>query len=380
MMNSMHIYGWSIVSKVASYGWKKRRSLMSRKIKQVNEEGIAREGFQNDSTGSRSFVEGVKWHQRMSFGGGVKREEKKILIMEWCSQLNNHGWLNKVVVGFLNFFTEVLSVNSHLSSTGFNFSSSYIGDKSVIWSFDSDYEMEGVINNRFLWEDCFSSMVRWSESFIPKSRVAWINCSGIPLCYWNQIFFQKLRWLIGEPLLINEETLSRSRLDKGRLLVLIPNDQPYSCINKVVVGNGSFEVKVVEDGASVDVLWMEDFLSLKKKLVSGNLNLESKKEGFEKRTGKGRINEVKTINRVGMFKKMRCLIMVSEAGLKIGMRRLESKRLAWVFTRKVWEVTSLVDNAREREVKLRKWSGNLVVGQSKMVRSRLEWRCWGQVV
>lgn len=43
-------------------------------------------------------------------------------------------------------------------------------------------------------------------------------------------------------------------VDRGRLLVLIPNDQLCFCIIKVVIGNGSFEVKVVEDDASIDVL------------------------------------------------------------------------------------------------------------------------------
>ncbi|KAK2645152.1 hypothetical protein Ddye_020347 [Dipteronia dyeriana] len=42
MTNEMYIYGWSIVSKVASYGWNRRRSIKSREIKQANEERMAK--------------------------------------------------------------------------------------------------------------------------------------------------------------------------------------------------------------------------------------------------------------------------------------------------------------------------------------------------
>ncbi|KAK3200313.1 hypothetical protein Dsin_023728 [Dipteronia sinensis] len=99
---------------------------------------------------------------------------------------------------------------------------------------------------------------------IPQSRAVWILCSRIPLHLWNHDFFLKLGWTIGEPLFVEEDMVLRNRLDRGRILVLIPGNKSVTCDVKVVMENGSFLVTLKEDEMEVDFFWIEKFLDLQK--------------------------------------------------------------------------------------------------------------------
>ncbi|KAK3198650.1 hypothetical protein Dsin_022065 [Dipteronia sinensis] len=133
-----------------------------------------------------------------------------------------------------------------------------------MWTFNSEPCREDFIDKRFLWEDSFSSMVRWSDSLVPQSRIAWVTCWGIPLPCWNPYFFMKLGWQIGEPLWVEEETRNRSRMDNGRVLVLVPQGKFCSTRVKVYVGKKSFVIKIMEEGNLVETSWLENHLALRK--------------------------------------------------------------------------------------------------------------------
>lgn len=148
---------------------------------------------------------------------GGKRKEK-VLSMSWSRKLNNGGWFSKCTVGILKEFSSISSVNHRLSSRGYTFSDAYLWNKCVIWSFESESDKDGFMNNRFFLDDCFLSMEKCFENFNPKARLAWIKFSGIPLQCWNSSFFKKVGWLFSEPLIIDEETLQRRRLYRVRIL------------------------------------------------------------------------------------------------------------------------------------------------------------------
>ena len=87
--------------------------------------------------------------------------------------------------------------------------------------------------------------------------------------------------LIGEPILVDEDTLLKRRFDKGRVLVLIPYNQ--SCLskmkvstvnskNKVLVDGESFLVRLNEDSVMVDIQWMVNVLGLKTSWKEESLN------------------------------------------------------------------------------------------------------------
>ncbi|KAK2662820.1 hypothetical protein Ddye_001394 [Dipteronia dyeriana] len=231
-------------AKVASFGWKRRRSSLSycRKSKAF-EESLGREWLrsghprQNFSAGNRSFADVLRGYQkvfrsegeRKGFRIGVERREVEMRTMNWSSQKIDQVWIKRCAVGILKQFSNVSSVNKRLRCRGFKFISAYIGDKSILWCLDSESEKERFMRNRFFWDGRFSSVVNWLDSIIPHARAAWIDINGVPLCFWDQKLFMKLGWMIGEPLLVDEETCSRNRFDRVRILVLLPFNHHCCC-------------------------------------------------------------------------------------------------------------------------------------------------------
>ncbi|KAK3173904.1 hypothetical protein Dsin_032545 [Dipteronia sinensis] len=152
--------------------------------------------------------------------------------MSWRVQTNVEVWLSRCAVD-----NSIPDVNKRLSSRGFSFSNSFLSDKRILWSLETEFEKEGFIRNRFFWDDRFVSIERWSKTFSPFSRLAWIEVFGIPLDCWCSDFFKKLGNLLGSYLTAEEDTFSNiKRLDRGRMLVQIPLDQAISKEIKVKVG------------------------------------------------------------------------------------------------------------------------------------------------
>ncbi|KAK0597373.1 hypothetical protein LWI29_024638 [Acer saccharum] len=215
--------------------------------------------------GHKTFAEAVKVNNQKREAHTIEEKGLKFLSMFWSSHQREELWLRKCAMGMLKSFSKVECVNERLRNRGFQFSAHFLGAKSVLWCFESEIDKEGFINNRFFWEDCFASMRNWEESPVSNTRLVWINCSGIPLCYWSKEFFEKLGWIFGETLLVDEETSQRIRLDRGRILVQVRQEELVSTNVKVDVGKGSFTVKVMEEATQVDGRWVEQYLGLQKK-------------------------------------------------------------------------------------------------------------------
>ncbi|KAK1571163.1 hypothetical protein Q3G72_012814 [Acer saccharum] len=258
---------------------RKRRRLRSRQVL-FNTEGETRKGgggvwnpgpglvFKEDlDRQGGNFVDSVHPSQR-SFAEVVKRnlsqkvpsiKTEACFNMSWKSEKGVEEWLSRCAVGVLKKFANISSVSKRLSNKGISFSSSYIGDKSILYCFDSEIDKDSFLSNRFFWDDCFSSFSRWSEILIPQTRLAWIEVSRVPLHCWEASFFMKLGWLIGEPLLIDEDTVLRRRLDKGKMLVLIPHAKLSSWTVNVKMERAVVAVNLVEDKAPVCFKWLNEF-------------------------------------------------------------------------------------------------------------------------
>ncbi|KAK1581639.1 hypothetical protein Q3G72_007620 [Acer saccharum] len=250
----MYVYDWPISAKVASIGWSSRRTSVEDK------HGVAR-ALKVGLDGIRSFVEVLSGNQKSSVDVDAKGVEK-VLDMSWNNYNNEDEWLSRCAVGVLKEFINVSSVNIWLRSRGLSFSSTFLGDKSVLWVFECEGERDSFINNRFFWDDRFISMSKWSESSNTQARLMWIDCVGVPLRFLNEAFFLKIGWQVGKPLMVDEETLNKKRFDRGRILVLIPLNQVCPCRIKVSVGSGSFCVKISEEPAPVDSSWPASILGL----------------------------------------------------------------------------------------------------------------------
>ncbi|KAK1560187.1 hypothetical protein Q3G72_023350 [Acer saccharum] len=292
LTNGMHVYGWLIVSKLASFGWNKRRSVEGSWYQ--NEPAYREKETKGGTTvqtnnGTKSFAEALRSNKVMkgpqisdeSVKKGQGLGNMKELSMFWNSHQREECWLRRCAMGTLKSFSNVECVNERLISRGFHFTSHFMGSKRVLWVFESEIDKEGFINNRFFWDDRFVSMKNWSDSSDSNTRMVWINCTGIPLCYWSSDFFVKLGWVIREPLLVDEETLCRRRLDMGRILILVKQEEVVSAKVKVEVGKGSFSVVVKKEDKKIDGQWIEQYLGLRKIDIQDMQNCNQVCEGWE---------------------------------------------------------------------------------------------------
>ncbi|KAK1565588.1 hypothetical protein Q3G72_030164 [Acer saccharum] len=95
-------------------------------------------------------------------------------------------------------------------------------------------------------------MAKWTNLFSLKAKLAWINCVGVPLCFWNAAFFNKLGRLVGEMKKVEEGTLMKRRVDRGRILALVPHNKVCPNNIKVKVDRGLFVVNLSEESLLVD--------------------------------------------------------------------------------------------------------------------------------
>ncbi|KAK1551935.1 hypothetical protein Q3G72_007644 [Acer saccharum] len=145
-----------------------------------------------------------------------------------------YGMANKMCGWHIEIFFYSASVNSRLSSRGFSFLVNYLGDKSVLWLFESELDKEGFIKNRFFWDDCFESMNNWLDAFSSNYKTTWIN-------------FQK--------------------------------SVSISIKISVNMGSSSVQIMVKEDENPVDLTWVERFLDLKKIHSHGKSRVPTEKTG-----------------------------------------------------------------------------------------------------
>ena len=101
-MDGMHLYGWPIVSKVASFGWKNRKISTSVSSTPVGNRGVTGNRNRGDYiqrgglVKERSFVEIVKGSRvGVSVKGekGKEWKEENFLSMNWNEQVEDKLWL-----------------------------------------------------------------------------------------------------------------------------------------------------------------------------------------------------------------------------------------------------------------------------------------------
>ncbi|KAK3218922.1 hypothetical protein Dsin_012892 [Dipteronia sinensis] len=188
LTNGMHVYGWPIISKIASSDWSNQNKVQ------------------------------------------VGTQRNKVAEVRPASRDR------KVIPG--TSYTEMIASDMF-----------YIGDKNVLWTFQSIRERDTFIRSIVIWEDLFSSVGTWTIAITPQSRLSWVEFRGIPLHYWCEEFFMRLGWAVGEPLLIDEDTRKKDNLLRGRVLVLIPFSSKCPSRIKIVTGKRTYSVSAWEDAA-----------------------------------------------------------------------------------------------------------------------------------
>ncbi|KAI9194864.1 hypothetical protein LWI28_009754 [Acer negundo] len=171
---------------------------------------------------------------------------KRVEEMHWNGRATDVSWLELSAVGVLKSFIDESFVVKGLLNRNILFEFYYLGDKNVLWLFRSMSDRKSFIKNNDVWKDFFSSVGAWSPSITPQARLSWVEFRSVSLDCWCDDFFFKMGWAVGEPLLIDDEILTRNNLLRGRVLVLLPYSHLCPDYVKVVTGSSSFMVSVRE--------------------------------------------------------------------------------------------------------------------------------------
>ncbi|KAK1591628.1 hypothetical protein Q3G72_010629 [Acer saccharum] len=92
--------------------------------------------------------------------------------------------------------------------------------------------------------------------------MVWIEVYGVPSDCWCKDFFKKLGGQVGELVCVDDDTDSRTRLDKARILILAPLDSKIPSEVTVKGGFREFKVRLKEDPQQVSIEWVNHFLGL----------------------------------------------------------------------------------------------------------------------
>ncbi|KAI9154420.1 hypothetical protein LWI28_026107 [Acer negundo] len=221
----------------------------------------SRDVFQRRNYESQSYAGAIKSNCNSEYER--KSRQHGSLSMSWIGSLEDCSWLTRSVVGQLREIANIDQVNRRLESRGFVFSSASMGGKGVVWTFETECEREGFINNDFIWKDCFLSMSYWNGEKSQPLSLKWKDIYDVPLNYWCKSFFKKLGGQIGELAWIDRDTEFRGRFDKCRILTLNSQINPIEIIVNVRVRNTVFPVRLVESSDPVLQNWVDEVLGLK---------------------------------------------------------------------------------------------------------------------
>ncbi|KAI9185659.1 hypothetical protein LWI28_009261 [Acer negundo] len=277
----MHIYGWPVKVSEAQYGWKSRKSECVKETKNLKaKKGYHREDYwaKGNMRDSRSFVDVVKdYRTKDDQKEDAFSEEEETMYLD--RNIVDREWLKICAIGVLKEFSNFSSVKKKLIDRGFKFTMKYLGGKFVLWNFESAFESEGFIKSRFFWDDSFNFMKYWSESLDFQPMPVWVNISGFPLNYWNEHFFRKVGSQLREYLCPDHDSIHKKRLDRGRILISLKDQQPCPKKMKVVDGFKSFSAFVEMDGNPVDYDWVVGVLGLFESSLPESMEYSDRGEG-----------------------------------------------------------------------------------------------------
>ena len=103
--------------------------------------------------------------------------------------------------------------------------------------------------SRLIWVNVYGVPLEcWCKSFFsaPMSKLKWFDVYGVPLSCWCKEFFKKLGGLVGEMVMLEDDTECKRRFDRGRFLAIVPLQSQVDSLVSVKIGNRSFKVRLKE--------------------------------------------------------------------------------------------------------------------------------------
>ncbi|GLU14925.1 hypothetical protein SLE2022_314650 [Rubroshorea leprosula] len=109
------------------------------------------------------------------------------------------------------------------------------------------YFKEYMMDNKELFDLWFDSIQPWIETPFQSCRLVWLCISGVSLKAWNDRCFAMIGGLVGEVVMIHDDTRRKAILCDGKVLVLHSVESKVSKCIKMKVDERIYEIRVVEE-------------------------------------------------------------------------------------------------------------------------------------
>ncbi|GLT40899.1 hypothetical protein SLA2020_149980 [Shorea laevis] len=124
-----------------------------------------------------------------------------------------------------------------------------LGGRQVILLDNSEGCLEEFIKSN---KELMDSWFEWAQqssltTMSSVSRLVWLRITGVPLQAWSERCFIELGGLIGEVILVDEDTKSKTFLCEGRVLILSDEKCRISNTMTLLIDGQAFPMSVAEE-------------------------------------------------------------------------------------------------------------------------------------
>ncbi|GKV01451.1 hypothetical protein SLEP1_g14002 [Rubroshorea leprosula] len=208
---------------------------------------------------------------------------KTDLVLEFTPKDEEVAWLKRSMVAIVRSLDIVKKIQNRLDVDGLMVNVALLGGHHVILVDYSEGGLEEFIShNSELVESWFDWIQPMSLSTMSSaSRLVWLRCTGVPLKAWSERCFTELGGLIGEVILVDEDTRSKSFLCEGRVLILSEEKSKISTSISLIVDGKAFPITVQEEEWRMDPDW---WLAGERRNPVVESDSENSEDGFSEST------------------------------------------------------------------------------------------------
>ncbi|GLT47058.1 hypothetical protein SLA2020_207800 [Shorea laevis] len=201
------------------------------------------------------------------------KEQTQEKIIAFSPEKEEQKWLDRSMAARVKSMEMITGIQERINIDGGLLTVSPLGGRGVLLTERvQGYLREYMDQNKELCDLWFDSIYPWEEAPMNKSRMVWLRISGVPLKAWCDRCFEMIGGLIGEVLLIHEDTKMKSILCNGKVLVICSDMSKVEKNLKLKVDEQLFDIAIVEEEWWADPDW---WLSESSWLEDAAIELES---------------------------------------------------------------------------------------------------------
>ncbi|GKV41205.1 hypothetical protein SLEP1_g48771 [Rubroshorea leprosula] len=152
--------------------------------------------------------------------GGDKEGLTRMEIIDFSPMIEETNWLDGSMVVIVMLMALVTGIEKRFD-VEWGLLTVPLGGRGVLLTERvQGYLSEYMVQNKELFDLWFEAIFPWAKALVNRCKMAWLRTSGVPLKSWSDRCFETIGGLVGEALLVHEDTRMKSILCNGRVLVL----------------------------------------------------------------------------------------------------------------------------------------------------------------